>query len=182
MLQTEKLPFVTRNTKNRDSQLSVSIFVTCLNQVYDIHAFIAKEVLVSLSNELKKAAQLFGTLAFFPPQWYPIIFLLCMFSFDIAVRVHEGFARFTELKHSRTKFVSVFISVKQNLHVEIQMQFQWLIVEFTSSVTRKRVFPRDLYLPMLTNSPVLLWKRLQTPNWHVPVQSVSCSGVPYPSV
>ena len=70
--ETEKLPFVTCSTKNRDSQLSVSIFVTCLNQVYDIHAFIAKEILVSLSNEHKKAAQLFETttLTFFPPQWY----------------------------------------------------------------------------------------------------------------
>ena len=52
MFQTEKSPFVTCNTKNRGSQLSVSIFVTCLNRIYDIHAFIAKEVLVSLSNEL----------------------------------------------------------------------------------------------------------------------------------
>ena len=60
-------------------KLSVSIFVTCLNQVYDIHAFIAKEVLISFKQWTQESCSIVGTeLAFFP-QWNPIIFLFVCF-------------------------------------------------------------------------------------------------------
>ena len=108
-----KLPFLwLAILKIEIVKLSVSIFVTCLNQVYDIHALIAKEVWISLSNEQLESCSI-GTELASSPQWNPIIFLFVCFPLTLLFRV--DFVRFTELKHSRAKFVSVFISVKDSM-------------------------------------------------------------------
>ena len=110
-----KMPFVTCSPKNRDSEV-VSFYICHMFESGLWHPRVYCERGFDFIKQwtARKLLNCWDWIGFFrsvKSDYLPF----CMFSFDIAVPCTVDFVRFTELKHSRAKFVSVFISVKDSM-------------------------------------------------------------------